>query len=102
MSSTLPSYFNISPDRAMAETDPPVGTGRFGEIAEAARAGRDDLAGRGLDESGTKALRRFSTWEITKYLIPRRLPILIPKLIISVPVFIFYEATLSFLGVTGF
>jgi len=39
---------------------------------------------------------------ITKYLIPRRLPILIPKLIISVPIFIFYEATLSFLGVTGY
>ncbi len=70
MSSTLPSYFNISPDRAMAEADAPVGTLRFGEIAEAARAGREDLAGRGLDESGGKVLRRFSTWEITKYLIP--------------------------------
>ena len=70
MSSTLPSYFNISPDRALADLDPPMGTGRFGEIAEACRAGREDLAGRGLDESGAKVLRRFSTWEITKYLIP--------------------------------
>jgi chromosome partitioning protein len=26
--------------------------------------------GRGLDERGAKTLRRFSTWEITRYLIP--------------------------------
>ncbi|MBM9593912.1 AAA family ATPase [Roseitranquillus sediminis] len=66
----LPPYFNISPDAALAELDPPTGTGGFAAIAEACRRGRDDLAGRGLDEAGTKRLRLFSTWEITKYLIP--------------------------------
>ena len=71
MSSTpLPPYFNISPDYAMKVLDAPSGTGDFATIAEACQRGRDDLAGRGLDETGQKKLRLFSTWEITKYLIP--------------------------------
>lgn len=37
---------------------------------------------------------------ITRYLIPRIMPILIPKLIILVPSFVFLEATLAFLGVS--
>lgn len=67
---SLPPYFNIDPDRAMAELDGPATTARFAEIAAACSRGRDDLASRGLDLAGHKTLRLFSTWEITKYLIP--------------------------------
>jgi len=66
----LPPYFNISPDAALKALDSPAGTDQFAAIAEACRQGRDDLAGRGLDDGGGKRLRQFSTWEITKYLIP--------------------------------
>ncbi len=69
-SDTLPPYLNIAPDTARDDLDPPVGTEAFGNIALACQQGRDDLAGRGLDETGAKRLRLFSTWEITKYLIP--------------------------------
>lgn len=71
MSSTSrPPYFNISPDAAMASMEDPVQTGDFAEIAEACLRGRTDLAGRGMNPDGSKTLRMFSTWEITKYLIP--------------------------------
>ena len=66
----LPPYFRINPDRALSELDAPVTTEGFAEIARAAREGRDDLAGRGLAEDGQRHLRLFSTWEITRYLIP--------------------------------
>ncbi|SIT17979.1 Cellulose biosynthesis protein BcsQ [Roseivivax lentus] len=66
----LPPYFNIDPDRAMAELDGDASTARFAQIAEACARGRADLSSRGLDESGRKQLRLFSTWEITRYLIP--------------------------------
>ena len=69
-SSPSPPYFNISPDAAMADLDPPQRTVDFGRIAEACLRGRRDLASRGLDESGARSLRLFSTWEITRYLIP--------------------------------
>jgi len=69
-SEDLPPYFNISPDRALAALDHPTGTGGFASIAAACQQGRDDLASRGMDETGHKTLRQFSTWEITKYLIP--------------------------------
>ena len=42
----------------------------FADIARACEAGRDDLAGRGVSEDGNRRLRKFSTWEITRYLIP--------------------------------
>jgi chromosome partitioning protein len=60
----------ISPDRALADLDAPLTTAGFGSIAKACAAGRADLVGRGLDDQGGKRLRLFSTWEITKYLIP--------------------------------
>jgi peptide/nickel transport system permease protein len=42
-----------------------------------------------------------SNWRmILRYLVPRILPVLIPQLVIMVPVFVFYEATLAFLGVS--
>ena len=69
-SDPLAPYHGISPDAASSSLGAPLGTAGFAAIAEACRKGRDDLAGRGLDERGQKTLRRFSTWEITKYLIP--------------------------------
>ena len=71
MSSDTPApYHGLSPDDALSALGGPQDTEGFARIAEACRRGRDDLAGRGLDETGTKSLRRFSTWEITRYLIP--------------------------------
>jgi len=67
---TLPPYFNIAPDKAREELQEPVTIDSLRRIAESCNKGRDDLAGRGLDETGARGLRRFSTWEITKYLIP--------------------------------
>lgn len=69
-SDALPPYFSLSPDKALSELTPPESTADLAAIAEACRAGRDDLASRGLQEDGTRRLRLFSTWEITKYLIP--------------------------------
>jgi len=66
----LPPYFNIDPDTAMGELDNPTGTSGFASIAQACARGRADLASRGLDDQGHKVLRLFSTWEITRYLIP--------------------------------
>jgi chromosome partitioning protein len=65
-----PPYFNISPDAALADLGPPLGTPGLAEIAAACARGRQDLASRGLDAEGRKRLRLFSTWEITRYLIP--------------------------------
>jgi chromosome partitioning protein len=67
---TAPPYFNISPDAALAELGNPSDTAAFARIAEACGRGRNDLIGRGLNDQGQKELRLFSTWEITRYLIP--------------------------------
>lgn len=67
---SLPPYFNISPDKAQADLPPPMGTSDLAALAESCGQGRHDLARHGLDESGQRTLRSFSTWEITKYLIP--------------------------------
>lgn len=69
-SDPLAPYHGLSPDEAIPGLGGPVDTQGFAAIADACRRGRDDLAKRGLDEEGQKTLRRFSTWEITKYLIP--------------------------------
>ncbi len=68
--SSLPPYTGLDPDTAMAALDGPTSTDGFAAIARACEAGRDDLAGRGLAEDGSRHLRKFSTWEITRYLIP--------------------------------
>ncbi|MGD1882757.1 MAG: AAA family ATPase [Paracoccaceae bacterium] len=65
-----PPYFNISPDAALEALGGSTDTEGFAQIAEACAQGRRDLAARGLDAEGGKSLRLFSTWEITKYLIP--------------------------------
>ncbi len=67
---TPPPYFNIQPDAALAELGEATDTASFARIAEACGRGRDDLIGRGLNDEGRKTLRLFSTWEITRYLIP--------------------------------
>ncbi len=42
-----------------------------------------------------------SNWRIIRhYLVPPLLPVLIPQLVILVPVFVFYEATFAYLGVS--
>ncbi|SIO59852.1 chromosome partitioning protein [Rhodovulum sp. ES.010] len=70
MTQDLPPYFNIAPDGAMTTLGAPVGTAQFASVAESCRRGRADLAARGLDATGERRLRLFSTWEITRYLIP--------------------------------
>lgn len=65
-----PPYFNIAPDRAESEMGAPVSARDFAAIAGRFMDGRGVLAARGLDAAGTKTLRMFSTWEITRYLIP--------------------------------
>ena len=69
-SEAVPPYQRLDPDDALASLEGPVGTGDFARLAADCAAGRKDLRSRGLDEKGRKTLRRFSTWEITKYLIP--------------------------------
>ena len=69
-SSPLPPYFNINPDGALEDLGAPTTSQGFADIARSCEAGRDDLAGRGLSEDGARHLRKFSTWEITRYLIP--------------------------------
>ncbi|WP_127904389.1 AAA family ATPase [Solirhodobacter olei] len=66
----LPPYFNIDPARAASRIGHPVDTTRFAKAAAFCGKGRDDLARRGYAPDGKKRLRRFSIWEITKYLIP--------------------------------
>lgn len=68
--SDLPPYLQIDPDQALAQLGTPTGTGDFQAIATACARGRADLASRGMEDRGTRELRRFSTWEITRYLIP--------------------------------
>lgn len=69
-SSDLPPYFNLSPDAALKELGKPHTTSDLAAIAEACGNGRMNLMGQGYQEAGEKKLRLFSTWEITKYLIP--------------------------------
>lgn len=66
----LPPYLNLSPDKASETLDSRITTLDLLAIADACAKGRTDLETRGLSEHGTKDLRLFSTWEITKYLIP--------------------------------
>lgn len=54
----------------MAQLGNPTTTADFAAIAKACAAGRSDLLSRGLEAKGHRILRPFSTWEITRYLIP--------------------------------
>ena len=73
-SDSLPPYLTIAPDEALNALGPGLGTAGFAEIADACTRGRSDLVSRGAGEAGRKSLRLFSTWEITKYLIPVATP----------------------------
>ncbi|KAA2311757.1 AAA family ATPase [Puniceibacterium sp. HSS470] len=66
----LPPYFNIDPADAAENLSDPINTTRFAKAAAFAARGRDDLARRGYAPDGKKRLRKFSTWEVCKYLIP--------------------------------
>lgn len=66
----IPPYFGIDPEQAAARLSDPIDTARFAKAAAFAARGRDDLAKRGYAPDGKKRLRRFSTWEVCKYLIP--------------------------------
>ena len=66
----LPPYFNIDPAEAAEKLSAPIDTARFAKAAAFAMRGRDDLARRGYAPDGTKRLRKFSTWEVCRYLIP--------------------------------
>ena len=66
----LPPYMNINPEEAAKRLSDPIDTTRFAKAASFAAKGRQDLARRGHAPDGEKHLRRFSTWEICRYLIP--------------------------------
>jgi len=70
ISAHLPPYFNIEPDQANAALGSPTTTAQFEAIARACDTGRRDLQSRGLQGENGRTLRKFSTWEITRYLIP--------------------------------
>ncbi|WP_424930505.1 AAA family ATPase [Amaricoccus tamworthensis] len=67
---TPPPYFNLDPERAAGNLGDPVDTARFAKAAAFAARGREDLAKRGHAPDGRKRLRKFSTWEICRYLLP--------------------------------
>jgi cellulose biosynthesis protein BcsQ len=68
--SVPPPYLRIDPETAAGDLGDPVGTLDIAELARLAARGREDLASRGLNREGTRSLRLFSTWEVTRYLIP--------------------------------
>ena len=65
-----PPYQNLDPAAAGARLGAPVDTARFAKAARFCERGRSDLAKRGYSPDGKKRLRKFSTWEICRYLIP--------------------------------
>ncbi|KAB7609833.1 AAA family ATPase [Amylibacter sp. SFDW26] len=66
----LPPYLNLDPQVAASKLPDPIDTARFAKAASFCAKGREDLAQRGYAPDGQKRLRKFSTWEVTKYLIP--------------------------------
>ncbi|MGP3698607.1 AAA family ATPase [Rhodobacter sp. NSM] len=66
----LPPYFSLDPASAASKLGRPVDTTRFAKAAAFCARGRDDLARKGYAPDGKKRLRKFSTWEICRYLIP--------------------------------
>jgi chromosome partitioning protein len=60
----------LDPEAAAKKLPDPIDTARFAKAAAFCAKGREDLARRGYAPDGAKRLRKFSIWEITKYLIP--------------------------------
>jgi len=69
-SDPLPPYFNIDPKQALYELGSGMGTDDFESMARACAKGRQELMAQGAGAHNGKRLRLFSTWEITRYLIP--------------------------------
>jgi chromosome partitioning protein len=65
-----PPYRDLDPEAAAARLGDPVDTRRFAMAASLCAKGRDDLARRGHAPEGRKRLRKFSAWELARYLIP--------------------------------
>ena len=65
-----PPYHNLDPESCGRRLGAPVDTTRFAHAAARSAHGRSELAKRGYAPDGRKHLRRFSTWEICRYLIP--------------------------------
>lgn len=63
-------YRNIDPLLASEKLGAPADVRRFAYAARLCNEGRQDLARRGYAPDGRKHLRRFSTWEITRFFIP--------------------------------
>lgn len=55
---------------ALKAVGAPVGTADLAAAAAACAEGREALVRAGAEEGGGRVLRRFSTWEVTRYLIP--------------------------------
>ncbi|MDT1062151.1 AAA family ATPase [Paracoccus sp. CPCC 101403] len=68
--SAAPPYLSLDPQQAAARLGEPIDTARFAKAAAFAARGRSDLAKRGYAPDGAKRLRKFSIWEICRYLIP--------------------------------
>lgn len=66
----LPPYMGIDPAKAADGLADPIHTARFAKAAAFAAKGRVELAKGGHAPDGKKRLRKFSTWEICRYLIP--------------------------------
>ncbi|TPE51623.1 AAA family ATPase [Amaricoccus solimangrovi] len=65
-----PPYFNLDPERAATRLGDSIDTTRFAKAAAFAARGRQDLAKKGYAPDGKKRLRKFSTWEVCRYLLP--------------------------------
>lgn len=66
----LPPYLGLDPEQAARRIGDPIHTARFAKAASFAARGREELAKNGHAPDGHKRLRKFSTWEICRYLIP--------------------------------
>lgn len=70
MSIKAPPYQNIDPSRAAERLGEPADIRRFAYAAALCGRGRKDMALKGYAPDGRKRLRRFSIWEITRWMIP--------------------------------
>lgn len=66
----LPPYMGIDPAKAAERLVDPIHTARFAKAAAFAAKGREELAKGGHAPDGQKRLRKFSTWEVCRFLIP--------------------------------
>jgi len=65
-----PPYLGLDPVKSATNLGEAADVRRFAYAAQLCARGRDDLVKRGYAPEGHKRLRRFSTWEITRYMLP--------------------------------